>query len=807
MNALLLAAGLGTRLRPLTDKIPKCLVPINGKPLLEIWLETLSEAGIENFVINTHYLHEQVETFVTKSKFYDRITLTYEQELLGTGGTLLCNKRFFDDGKPFLVAHADNLSLCDYKDFISHHSLRPKPCIATMMTFKPDDLHGCGVVVCNQEGVVEEFYEKSLHPPSKIANGAVYMFEKEIFSLLEEYGRDCIDISTEILPKLLGKIYTFSNEDLHIDIGTSEAYQRGETLYKNHNKRNHFLNYFFNYFSKSHIFRSYGSKRQEIQSRMELQKKEEYKSKRVLVIYDFIDLPHSNDIITVLIAAEIERRKYNLEKIDVVFVAHASDPSPLRLSYVTPENYRQFIYNLAIEQVRLLEYGGSLFVFDNRNAFVDFYNNHSKHYRIYPSDYNIDIPVELIPERVSAHQWSNIAPFLQQDSSLLCVTPPFDQVKLARKWIIKYCFPKIPITITLREWDDWADERNSQLDEWQKFIQYYETKEEFIFIIVRDYYKLYDLTDPLTGKNIVYCNEAAISNSFRAALYQESTLNLFVSNGSSAYAVANSRTNYIFFSIYSNGRGAAKEVLRDVVGLYCNDSFQGASEFQKVVWERDRFEVLKRETEKMLKTIEIKLGLLPSFYESGNEEKELILSSVVANRDVIFKPSLMDTRKKIIYYDFFYRLFYFKNEYVKAFNLFKRRIEDSLLIRYKIFALKLNWKSLRSECLSSEFPRLNECIRNIRTEKKKVAIYGAGSIGEALYPLLKESIVFYIDMSGKAAAGDVSKIKCQILAPSAVSDRNREFDYIIVSPKGREIDIAHMLMAQYQIEKEKILFF
>jgi hypothetical protein len=513
-----------------------------------------------------------------------------------------------------------------------------------------------------------------------------------------------------------------------------------------------------------------------------------------------------------LIAAEIERRKYNLEKIDVVFVAHASDPSPVRLSYVTPENYRQFIYNLAIEQVRLLEYMGSLFVFDNRNEFIDFYTHHSKHYRVYPSDYRIDLPVESFPQRAFAHQWTNIAPFLKQDPSLLCITPPKDQVVLVRKWMLKYCFPKIPITITLREWDDWADERNSKIGEWQKLTKHYEADERFIFIIIRDYYKLYDVTDPLEGKNIVYCNEAAISNSFRAALYQEVTLNLFVSNGSGIYSVANSKAKYIFFSIHSSGRGATREALRDLLGLYYNESFQGASEFQKVVWERDVFEVLKRETDRMLKIIEAKLGLLPSFYENGEEDKELIVSSTVGN--IVFEASLMDTRKKIMYYDFFYYLFLLKNEYIrvqsqyaKAFNLFQKRIGDALMIRYKIFALKLNLKSLRNERYSSEFPRLNECIRNIRIENKKVAIYGAGSIGEALYPFLKESIVFYIDMSEKAAAGTLSKIDCPILSPTVLSDQDTAFDYIIISPKGREMAIADLLISQYRVAKGKIIFF
>ena len=69
MKAILLAAGFGTRLRPLTNNIPKCLVPIKGKPLLEIWLDKLSDVGVKDFLINTHYLYDKVESFIKKSKY------------------------------------------------------------------------------------------------------------------------------------------------------------------------------------------------------------------------------------------------------------------------------------------------------------------------------------------------------------------------------------------------------------------------------------------------------------------------------------------------------------------------------------------------------------------------------------------------------------------------------------------------------------------------------------------------------------------------------------------------------------------
>ena len=94
MRAMLLAAGYGTRLRPLTNSIPKCLVPINGKPLLQIWLERLTAADIGPFVINTHHLAEQVRAFIAASPYRNEVTLVHEPELCGTAGTLIANLGF-----------------------------------------------------------------------------------------------------------------------------------------------------------------------------------------------------------------------------------------------------------------------------------------------------------------------------------------------------------------------------------------------------------------------------------------------------------------------------------------------------------------------------------------------------------------------------------------------------------------------------------------------------------------------------------------------------------------------------------------
>lgn len=228
MNALLLAAGLGTRLRPLTDKVPKCLVPIHGKPLLAYWLDMLFACkDIERLLINTHYLSDAVRAFIEASSGKERITQVHEMDLLGTGGTVLHNALFFG-GQAFMVIHADNLSRFDVGRFIERHSMRPPHCAITMMVFETDSPKSCGIVALDLQEVVVGFYEKVDDPPGNLANGAVYIFEPEVLDFMRSLGKPIIDLSTEVLPYFVDRIYTFRNSDYHRDIGSPESLRLAE---------------------------------------------------------------------------------------------------------------------------------------------------------------------------------------------------------------------------------------------------------------------------------------------------------------------------------------------------------------------------------------------------------------------------------------------------------------------------------------------------------------------------------------------------------------------------------------------------
>jgi len=225
MRAMLLAAGLGTRLRPLTDTIPKCLVPIKGRALLGVWLDRLSQVGVGPFLINTHYLPEQVQAFVASSPYRDKITLSHEKELRGTAGTLIANLQFFE-GKDGILIHADNYCLTDFEGFIQAHSKRPSCCLMTMMTFRTDNPQSCGIVELDGRGIVVGFHEKIEKPPSNLANGAVYLLSAELLKLLDTKLNSVTDFSTEVLQRLIGRIYTYESREFFIDIGTPEAYRR-----------------------------------------------------------------------------------------------------------------------------------------------------------------------------------------------------------------------------------------------------------------------------------------------------------------------------------------------------------------------------------------------------------------------------------------------------------------------------------------------------------------------------------------------------------------------------------------------------
>ncbi len=225
MRAILLSGGFGTRLQPLTNTLPKCLVPIKGRPLLDIWIDRLQQAKVGPFLVNTHYLSEQVQKHVTSSWYCSDVTLTHEEDLLGTAGTLVANAAFFD-GEDGMLIHADNYCMADLSEFVRQHMNRPKECYITMMAFRSATPTQCGILTLNERGVVIEFHEKVENPPGNLANGAVYLLSgRAMAEICGELPR-ATDFSTEVIPHFLGRIYVYETDQTFIDIGSPAAYAK-----------------------------------------------------------------------------------------------------------------------------------------------------------------------------------------------------------------------------------------------------------------------------------------------------------------------------------------------------------------------------------------------------------------------------------------------------------------------------------------------------------------------------------------------------------------------------------------------------
>jgi mannose-1-phosphate guanylyltransferase len=226
MKAIILAAGLGTRLRPITDSIPKCLVPINGVPLLELWLRQCESAGIEAALLNTHYLAERVQDFVAARRGIP-VTAAYEPDLLGSAGTIAANWSFVENDESFVVIYADNLTTFPLSELIAFHATHGQ--IASMALFRSPNPSACGVVEMDATGLVTGFWEKPENPRSNLVNAGLYVFRREV----RAYLPDAVpaDVGRALMPALVGRAKGLPIRKYFVDIGTLENYYAAQVAY------------------------------------------------------------------------------------------------------------------------------------------------------------------------------------------------------------------------------------------------------------------------------------------------------------------------------------------------------------------------------------------------------------------------------------------------------------------------------------------------------------------------------------------------------------------------------------------------
>ena len=228
MKAMILAAGLGTRLRPLTEEISKPMVPIANRPVMEHIVDLLSRHGFRDIYVNLHY-HPDVITrhFGAGERWGVSITYSYEEELLGTAGGA---KKLEGElgGDTFLVISGDALTDLDLTALVAFH--RDHGGIATLVVTPVEDPSKYGVVITAEEGRITGFQEKPSREQalSHLANSGIYVFEPEVLGMIPEGS--FYDFGSQLFPRFLEEgveFYGYRHDDYWNDVGSFEEYKAG----------------------------------------------------------------------------------------------------------------------------------------------------------------------------------------------------------------------------------------------------------------------------------------------------------------------------------------------------------------------------------------------------------------------------------------------------------------------------------------------------------------------------------------------------------------------------------------------------
>ncbi|GHF75754.1 nucleotidyltransferase family protein [Seohaeicola zhoushanensis] len=220
-KALLLAGGLGTRLKPLTDTMPKCLVRVAGRPILDYWMEALDRAGIGQALLNTHHHAEQVRAYIGAVNARGGVQLTeaHEPELLGSAGTVHANRGWAEDADEILVIYADNLSDIDLGALLAFHRGHSDP--MTMALFRAEHPEKCGIAELDGAGRITSFVEKPEKPVSNLANAGLYVLDAAAWREIADM--EAFDFGFDVIPRFVGRMRGFAHQGYHRDIGTPEA--------------------------------------------------------------------------------------------------------------------------------------------------------------------------------------------------------------------------------------------------------------------------------------------------------------------------------------------------------------------------------------------------------------------------------------------------------------------------------------------------------------------------------------------------------------------------------------------------------
>ncbi len=230
MKALILAGGVGTRLRPLSCTRPKLLFPVLNKPLLDWTLERLAESGVREVILAVNYMAEAFIQRYGKSRYGMKISYSREEKPLRTGGPIKKAEALIGREKPLFVLNGDILTKIDYAELLEKHE--EKDAIATIALYKVEDPGRYGTVKLTENNRVIRFEEKAPceKAPSNLINAGTYVLDPKIFDYIPS-GRP-VSIEHEIFPRLAneGKLYGHEFKEFWIDIGKPGDYLKANWL-------------------------------------------------------------------------------------------------------------------------------------------------------------------------------------------------------------------------------------------------------------------------------------------------------------------------------------------------------------------------------------------------------------------------------------------------------------------------------------------------------------------------------------------------------------------------------------------------
>lgn len=223
-EAIILAGGLGTRLRSAVPDLPKCMAPVNGKPFIAYVIAHLQEQGIEKFILSLGYRSEAIVDFIQKEYYIDKFQFSIEEEPLGTGGAikLACNKATTEN---VIATNGDTLFKVNLKELASEHNSLQADCTLSLKPMQHFERYG--VVVLNEKKAVSSFKEKQFYKDGLI-NGGLYALNVPHF--LKIGFPDKFSFERDYLEKYYseGKMFGSVQNEYFIDIGIPEDYKRAQ---------------------------------------------------------------------------------------------------------------------------------------------------------------------------------------------------------------------------------------------------------------------------------------------------------------------------------------------------------------------------------------------------------------------------------------------------------------------------------------------------------------------------------------------------------------------------------------------------